>query len=219
MRLVRRRVPTEPAVERRRTRLWSPAQPIALVVGAVSATFGAIALARSDVDLAHLSRHRSSFLGFPHTPLLAIAEIGFGVLMILAALRPIAGRSLMTLLGAAATSLGIVIVGGWWWAKLHTALGATDRNGWMFITVGGIVLVATLCTPVLAVGGPRVVQRPVDVPPFIDPVPVARAIAADDTRPGEPATRGRRLSIPFRRRVPAVEREHTEPEHAEPTPA
>src|SRR5260370_7561489 len=117
MRLLQRRT-TVPAVERRPTRLWSPAQPVALALGGVAIAFGVTALTRTGLDLSHLTRGQGTLLGFRHTPLLGVAEVGFGVLMLLAGIGPLIGRSIMTLLGAAATGLGIVVAAGWWSPKM-----------------------------------------------------------------------------------------------------
>src|SRR5450631_3472847 len=114
MRLIARRTATTPAVQKRPTRQWCPAQLVALILGGVSVAFGVLALTRTGLDLSHLTRDHDSFLGFGHTPLLGLAEIGFGVLMLFAVLGPVAGRNVMSLLGAAAVGLGIVIIAGWW---------------------------------------------------------------------------------------------------------
>jgi hypothetical protein len=148
-------------VEERPARLWSPAQPVALALGGVAIAFGVIALTRTGLDLSHLTRGHGTLLGFQHTPLLGVAEVGFGVLMLLAGIGPLIGRSIMTLLGAAATGLGIVVAAGWWSTKMTHWLGVTDRSGWLFIAVGGFVLLVAFFVPVWTVGGPRVIHPPV----------------------------------------------------------
>ena len=181
---------TVPVVERRPIRLWSPAQLIALVLGVAAIVFGVIALARTGVDFSHLTQSHEMALGFGHTPLLGLAEVGFGFLLVLAALFPIVGRNLMTLIGAAALGLGIVVVGGWWSAKMLTWLGATDRDGWLFVAVGGFVLLTSFFTPVYTWGGPRVVRRPVvsEPEPTLEPPTEADARDGGD-EPEDAATR------------------------------
>jgi hypothetical protein len=177
----------------RPTRLWSPAQLLALALGGVAIAFGAIALTRTGLDLSHLTRNRVTVFGFGHTPLLGLAEVGFGVLLVLAARLPIVGRNLMTLVGAATLGLGIVVVAGWWSARMVRGLDVSDRSGWLFVAVGGFVLVVSCFTPVLTRGGPRVVQRPVE--PVEPSAPPADTVAATP-----PPPRRRRLRAPWRGR-------------------
>lgn len=190
MRLTRRRTDTAPAVEDHPTRLWSLSQLVALALGGAAIAFGVLALTRTGVDLSHLTRDHDSFLGFGHTPLLGLAEIGFGVLMVLAALGPVVGRNIMTLLGAAAVGLGVVVVVGWWSAKMSHWLGVGDRSGWLFIAVGGLALVAAFFAPVWTTGGPRIVREPVP-PTTAEPAAAdtTTAAAPDDATPAAPARR------------------------------
>jgi hypothetical protein len=131
---------------------WSPAQFVAGIIGIAAIAFGAIALAKTGLNTDTLYHPHKTVLGFSHTPLLALAEIGFGVLMLLSALT-VGGRSFMALLSAAAIGLGIVVVADWWNARLYHWLGVTDRNGWMFIIVGAIGLVAAVLFPTVVSGG------------------------------------------------------------------
>ena len=191
-------VPTVPIVERRPIRLWSPAQLIALVLGVAAIVFGVIALARTGVDFSHLTQSHEMALGFGHTPLLGLAEVGFGFLLVLAALFPIVGRNLMTLIGAAALGLGIVVVGGWWSTRMLTWLGADDKDGWLFVAVGGFVLLTSFFTPVFTWGGPRVVRRPAASDPTPEPLTESDH-GAEPTEPALPApTLRERLHLPPR---------------------
>jgi hypothetical protein len=173
MSLTAERPATVPIVERRPIRLWSPAQVVSLALGVVAIVFGAAALARTGIDFSHLTRSHETLLGFGQTPLLGLAEIGFGWLLVVAAFFPILGRNVMTLIGAAALGLGVVVVSGWWSAKLLSWLGASDRDGWLFVAVGGFVLLTSFFTPVFTWGGPRVVRKPVAPEPEPEPAPDA----------------------------------------------
>jgi hypothetical protein len=204
MRFVRRRTATTPAVQERPTRLWSPSQLVALILGGAAIAFGVLALIQTGLDLSHLTRAHDSFLGFGHTPLLGLAEVGFGVLMVLSALGPVAGRNIMTLLGAAAIGLGVVVLAGWWSAKMIHWLGVSDRNGWLFIAIGSVAVFAAFFAPVWTTGGPRIVREPVGADtPATDTT--TTPAPADRTTPDAPPPRGRRF-------VPRVRR------HDEPTP-
>lgn len=139
-------VAEEPVVT---TTAWSPAQLIAIIVGGASIAFGVFALTRTGLPFDELTGHHDSVLSFHHTPLLGLAEVVWGVLLVIAGLRPIAGRALMALLGAVAVALGVVTVLDFWPRRLHDWLAIHDRNGWLFVIAGGVVLAAALFLPVV----------------------------------------------------------------------
>src|SRR4029453_13803035 len=86
-------------VRERHGHTWSPAQLVALVFGAAAIAFGAFALAETGLDFDNVTIPHESGGSFHTTPLLALAQIGWGVLMVIAGLRPVAGRALMAVLG------------------------------------------------------------------------------------------------------------------------
>jgi hypothetical protein len=129
------------------TAVWSPAQIVAVVIGIASIAFGAFALTRTGLDLDNLTGPHDSVLSFHHTPLLGLLEIAFGVLLVVAGMRPVAGRALMTLLGGAALGLGIVTVLDLWPRRLHDWLAVHDRNGWLFVIVGATLLAVAFFAP------------------------------------------------------------------------
>lgn len=193
MRNARRRTTTALAVEKHPTRLWSLSQLVALVLGGAAIAFGVLALTRTGVDVSHLTRDHDSFLGFGHTPLLGLAEIGFGALMVLAAFGPVVGRSIMTLLGAAAVGLGVVVVAGWWSAKMSRWLSVGDRSGWLFIAVGGLALLAAFFAPVWTTGGARIVREPVEATTAEPAAADTTAAASEDATPAAPTRRRFRI--------------------------
>lgn len=125
---------------------WSPAQIVAFVIGAAAVVLGAVALTRTGFHLDRLFDNERTVLTFHHTELLAIVEIGFGVVMMLAALSP-GGRSLMWLLSAAVLAFGVVILADLWQGRLHHWLGVHDRNGWLFVIVGSVGVLAAMFLP------------------------------------------------------------------------
>ena len=149
---------TTRAVSARSTRLWSASQVYALVVGAAAIAFGAIALAHTGLDLSHLMRPGTTVLGFTANPLLGLTEIAFGVLLMLAATSAIVGRGLLTLTGSATVGVGIVVLAHWWGGRLSFWLDASDRDGWLFVAVGGATVLIALLSPVWATHG-RVARR------------------------------------------------------------
>ena len=148
-----RRRPVAEVVDRET--VWSGAQIGALVLGGASIVFGAVALAKTGFDANHLYESHTSVASFHHTELLALVEIGFGVGMLISAASP-AGRGLMALLSIGALGLGIVEVVGLWTGRLHDYLGIHDRNGWLFVAVGAVGLLAVAFMPTVH---RRVVER------------------------------------------------------------
>ena len=138
---------------------WSPAQLVALIFGGAAIVFGAFALAETGLDLDNVATPHESVWSFHTTPLLALCEIGWGVLMVIAGLRPVAGRALMAVLGGIAVAFGAVIVLDAWPQRLHDELGVHDRNGWLFLAAGGITLFASLILPVVSTPGQRTVKQ------------------------------------------------------------
>ena len=123
---------------RRRTTRSSSVQPVAGIVGVASLVLGGVAIARTGLSTDHLFSPQRSVATLHHTPLLALSELAFGVLMIWAASRTRLGRSVMALLGLAVLGLGVVTIADIWPAQLHHWLGVTHRNGWLFVLVGGL---------------------------------------------------------------------------------
>lgn len=156
------RTQTVQATRSTRSTIWSPAQIVAIGVGLASIIFGALALNRTGLHIDDPTGFHNEFSGFHHTPLLGYLEVAFGVLLLLAGVRPVFGRALMTLLGFAAFGLGLVIVADFWPARMHEWLGAHERNGWLFLASGAVLLLATFVLPIF--GGTRrvVEQRVVD---------------------------------------------------------
>jgi hypothetical protein len=133
---------------------WSPAQLVGLIVGIGFAVLGVAALARTGFDTSHIYTPRVVVWRLPHTPLLAVIEIAFGALMIIASVVPGGLRTLMGLLGAVALVSGMVVLVGSTPDRLTHWLAVTDRSGWLFTISGAVVLVAAFAAPVFF-GAPR----------------------------------------------------------------
>jgi hypothetical protein len=150
---------TEIVEEEARPRLWSPAQFVALIIGAGSSVLGAVALTETGFSTSHLYEPFERVWTFGHTPLLGLTELGFGVVMLLAALRPAAGRALMSLLSAGALGAGIIILADVWPRRLHDWFGVEHRNGWLYVIAGGIGLAFAIFMPTFVHRGRTVVRR------------------------------------------------------------
>jgi hypothetical protein len=127
---------------------WSPAQVIGLIVGIFFVALGTAAVARTGFDTSHIYTPHDTIWSFGHSPLLAVIEIGYGALLIIASIVPGGFRSLMGFLGAVALAFGVVIVVRDTPARLNNWLAVTHRNGWLFVITGAIVLIAALLSPV-----------------------------------------------------------------------
>jgi hypothetical protein len=88
-----------------------------------------------------------------------VIEIGFGVLLVLASVSAGASRAFMALLGALAVAFGVLILADAWPARMHRWFGVHDRNGWLFVITGGVVLVAGLVLPTFTRPETRVVRE------------------------------------------------------------
>jgi len=121
-----------------------PAQLVGGIIGIGITVLGFAAIARTGFDTDHIYTPRTIVWRLPHSPLMALIEVGFGVLLILAAVVPGGMRAFMAALGAAALSFGLVVLAEPVPNRLNHWLGVTDHNGWVFTVVGGVVLLAAL---------------------------------------------------------------------------
>jgi hypothetical protein len=133
---------------------WSPAQFIGLIVGVGFAVLGIVAVNRTGFDTSHIYTPRVIVWHLAHNPLLAVIEIGFGVLMIIASIVPGGLRTLMALLGAAALVLGIVVLAGPSHRLTHW-LAVSHSSGVLFTVVGAVVVLAATISPVFFMGTTR----------------------------------------------------------------
>jgi hypothetical protein len=129
------------------------------LIGVASVILGSFAIARTGLNTDHPYSPNVSVATLHHTPLLALSELAFGVLMIWAAFMPLLGRGFMALLGLAVLGLGVVTIADIWPTRLHHWLGVSHRNGWLFILVGGLSFLAALFVPTLRTRR-KVIERP-----------------------------------------------------------
>jgi hypothetical protein len=136
---------------------WSPLQIIGLVAGIGFGVLGITAVARTGFDTAHIYTPHDVVWKLPHSPLLGVIEIGFGLLLILGSIVPGGARGFLTLLGSISLAFGIVVLTESIPNRLNDWLAVTHRNGWVYVITGGVVLVASLVAPVF--GGVRRRER------------------------------------------------------------
>ena len=77
---------------------WSPLQIIGLIVGIGAGVLGVAAVASTGFDTDHIYTPQHVVGSFPHSPLLGVIEIGFGLLMVIGAAVPGGVRTLLALL-------------------------------------------------------------------------------------------------------------------------
>ena len=144
-RVVGSRWPPEPrrAEEVTTERTVSIGQFVIMVAGAAMLAVGIVAIVRTDL-VGSLSDPVADVLGFAHTPLLGLFEIGAGVLLLLAGIRP-GGRWFAGLVGALLVVGGALILAELDWTR--DELGAEQSFGWVPIILGGVVLLAAYALP------------------------------------------------------------------------
>lgn len=155
-----------PVVERESVapmRPWSPAQIIGLIIGIGFTVLGIAAVARTGFDTSHIYSPHDVVWHLPHSPLLALIEIGFGVLLILSSLVPGASRPMMGLLGVISLVFGIVILVDAATSNLNHHFAVTHRSGWLFTIVGAVLLLTAMFAPVFFGSRRRRTVRPATV--------------------------------------------------------
>ena len=149
----------EDTVIRERTWTFAPGQLISLAVGVGLVALGLVAMVRAGIDGSFRTPVVDVF-GLSHTAWLGLAEVGAGVLLILAGTGAW-GRALSVLVGAAMMIAGLLI--GVETAAMPDELGVEEDFGWMLILVGALVSLAAMTLPVWR--SHRVRRNGVDVEP------------------------------------------------------
>ena len=126
-----------------RTRSFSFGQLVTMVVGAALIVLGVFALIETGVDTP-LDQPVEDVLGYAHTPLLGIVEIGVGALLVLLSLRP-GGRWFAAVLGLGLVLAGLLVLGELDWAV--EKLGVESAYAWIPIAAGVAVIAAAVLTP------------------------------------------------------------------------
>jgi hypothetical protein len=121
---------------------FDPARLIGLAAGGFMVVIGGIALARTGLDFDGVEGTHTEVGGIHHTSVLAAVEVAFGLLAIAASAMPYAGRGLLAFLGVVALGFGVAVLADP--TRLHRTLGVHDRNGWIAIAVGVVLVLAEL---------------------------------------------------------------------------
>jgi hypothetical protein len=156
---------------------------VATVIGGASIVVGFYALIRAGLNTHDLSRPTVTVLNIEHTPLLALSEVSFGAVMILAAMTPRFGRVAIGLLSATLAAFGAALLSAPSTSRLHHWFGVVDHQGWPLVIVGAIGLLATLAFPTVtrrtivrsapaaaAITSSPDVEMSAPVPPNVSPI-------------------------------------------------
>jgi hypothetical protein len=127
-------------------RAWTfaPGQLISLGVGIGAVAMGLVAMLRAGIDNS-FARPVVEVLGFSHTAWLGLAEVGLGLLLILAGTGAW-GRPLSVLLGAGMIIAGVLVRTVP--EEMPEELGLEQDFGWLLILFGALVALASLILPV-----------------------------------------------------------------------
>ncbi len=126
-----------------RTRSFSVGQLLTMLVGAALVVLGVFALIETGIDTP-LNEPIEEVMGYDHTPLLGIIEVGAGALLILFSLRP-GGRWFVAVLGLALVLGGLLVLAETDW--IVEELGAESSYAWIPIVAGLAALLSSLLTP------------------------------------------------------------------------
>src|SRR5260370_26341059 len=129
-------------------RYWSPAQLIAPAIGFVFIAWGLINIGQRGFHPERVFQPHDALAGLHYTPFLAALEVGFGLAMLIGGallraartqIRTVNGLAvglgivMVTLAGAAALGLGVVILADAWPAQIHHWLNADHRDGVLYV--------------------------------------------------------------------------------------
>ncbi|MBW3666973.1 MAG: hypothetical protein KY394_05190 [Actinobacteria bacterium] len=141
---------TEVVVERGGTtgywRSWSPAQPVAGIIGLLLTVMGGVALARL-IPTSSLTAETTSVFGIGHTPLMAMITLGVGLLFLAQAGMPFDVQPGIISLGIAVLAFGLIVVIEP--AAFDGALGLGRSGGWFYAITGLVAVITGIVSPTL----------------------------------------------------------------------
>ena len=124
-------------------------QLMLLGTGIMLLVFGGLTLSQTGFDLGAEANH-ASVAGLHHTALMAIIDLGLGLVLVSAGARSRLDWGSVRLLGGISLAFGVVLLAEP--AVLHSWLGTHVASGWLFVTMGAVMLVTAIMHP-LVLGG------------------------------------------------------------------
>lgn len=139
-------------------RTWTPAQILALAVGVLLVVLGGVALIRTGVGGSVLEP-TVTVAGLAYTPLLAIIELVFGLILMAMGAFPGAADGIV-FLGLLALAFGLLLVIEP--TAFESSIAAGRAHGWFYVVTGGFMALVALASPAIArrVATRRVESRP-----------------------------------------------------------
>jgi hypothetical protein len=135
---------TRTATVRERTWTFAPGQLVSFIAGVGLIVLGVIAMVRAGID-GSFGTPTVEVLGYTHTAWLGLAEVGLGLLLVLAGTGAW-GRPLSVLLGAATVVAGVLVLAEW--DQMPEELGIERSYGWPLVGLGAVVALAAMALPV-----------------------------------------------------------------------
>jgi hypothetical protein len=127
--------------------MWSPAQIIAFAAGLYWTIDAGLAMSRVHIDFGDLTHPLMQAGGLQQTPGMSLIALGFGLILILAALVvPAGSRSFITFLGVVAVGFGVAVLATAS-STLQRDLGVTHDSGWAALFTGIALLVGVAVSP------------------------------------------------------------------------
>jgi hypothetical protein len=168
---------------RRNRRAQRPSHVIAAVVGLCAVALGVWALIKTGVNTDHIFTPTKDVLGLPHTPTLALGEIVFGILLLVAAALGRFGTFLIALAGAALFAFGVIVVSDSWSGRVHRWTAADHDSGWVFVGIGAVLVLAAILPLLVSTRRVQTSERP--------PIERQPARAETETAPASDVNAGR----------------------------
>jgi hypothetical protein len=128
---------------------WTVAQLVGLPIGLWFAILGVAALLKTGFPTSHIYTPHDVVWTFPHSPIFALAEIAFGVLLVLASVVPGGAPAIIALLGAIAVGFGVIVLTNVSTTKLPHWTGAIHRTGWLYVILGGVLILGAIVSPLV----------------------------------------------------------------------
>jgi hypothetical protein len=125
---------------------WSPAQIVALSIGAMLTLLGAVALARTGINFNDVTAQHVNVAGFHHTALLGLLEFAVGLFLIGVGAVPGAARMSMTFFGIVLLGMGIVVAASP--LSFHAGLGTHSGHGFLYMISGATLLITAMVAPI-----------------------------------------------------------------------
>lgn len=121
-------------------------QLMLLGVGIMLLVFGGLTLSQTGLEFG-ADAPKASVAGFHHTALMAIINLGLGLVLVSAGARSRLDWGSVRLLGGISLAFGVVLLAEP--AALHSWLGTHAASGWLFVIIGAVMLVAAIVHPLL----------------------------------------------------------------------